>query len=845
MVYIIWAWCVSSAPLTKTPLTMKSAITLFLVFIASAGLQAQTDLRKLTVKHRLQGELPITLSTSDETITLENYIYNDFGDDYLIENTAESQNEIEFSIVKRENQISGYIYYPGKENGYVIEMHDGEVAYKKTPASEIFVTCSFTAEEEAFNAQEVAQEQVYPDTYFIGNYSTVTDVLDLQSRPGAQYVIYLDFDGEPTLKGWESQGFVATAVTNIPVGMKQRIWEAVAADFIPFDVNITTNRALFDAHSTVYKGWAVLADFGSPGWYGVAFRPSFGTGKPALIDLPTSWNGNLNYLYRTPSHELGHSLSLSHDGNNLNGDGEYYKGHGEYTPIMGSGNRLVTHWSKGEYSGATNTENDLSMLHGYLGYSSDDFTGTREITFSGENISAEDNHGVIDNNSDEDIWRFEMTGTGDVKITVDPVLVLTDLDVHLVLKNEFGQVVFEDNPVGKREVVIDQALDLGTYYLHISAGSELTTNSGWSTYGVYGYYDIYGSVENVVRENHDIIAVRLDGLDNICSSTEVITPTVSVQNGGMEFIYSLQFQVFEDDVLVHSETKSVNIATDDVQVFTLPVITSEGNHTYKVVVSDPNGIETKTDNNSLTGSFNYTLGDMYEFFTDMPYYNGVSGFVWNSTSTTGSTSLPSSSLVTINSSGGTVTQEFCLSANNCYNFNFTGDIDGCVGGNRWNANTVYNNGDQCLYGGIIWKAKWWTQGEEPPSDVWEQVGTCSAGNYEFGVTDLSKEEELFVIQTANYTSPQSEEICMGEITGVFDQASQNNTLLVYPNPTASQLNIVSDVAGEVSVFNAQGVLMYSSFILNHLEFQTEQWSSGIYFVVFTNGRERKVQKVIK
>lgn len=39
--------------------------------------------------------------------------------------------------------------------------------------------------------------------------------------------------------------------------------------------------------------------------------------------------------------------------------------------------------------------------------------------------------------------------------------------------------------------------------------------------------------------------------------------------------------------------------------------------------------------------------------------------------------------------------------------------------NSWNANTVYNSGDQVSYNGKTYTAKWWTKGDIPRnSDVW-------------------------------------------------------------------------------------------------------------------------------
>ncbi|WP_026924529.1 lytic polysaccharide monooxygenase [Glycomyces arizonensis] len=46
----------------------------------------------------------------------------------------------------------------------------------------------------------------------------------------------------------------------------------------------------------------------------------------------------------------------------------------------------------------------------------------------------------------------------------------------------------------------------------------------------------------------------------------------------------------------------------------------------------------------------------------------------------------------------------------------------------WSSSAVYNGGDTVTHNGAEWRAKWWTQGEEPGTTgdwgVWEQVGTC-------------------------------------------------------------------------------------------------------------------------
>ena len=47
----------------------------------------------------------------------------------------------------------------------------------------------------------------------------------------------------------------------------------------------------------------------------------------------------------------------------------------------------------------------------------------------------------------------------------------------------------------------------------------------------------------------------------------------------------------------------------------------------------------------------------------------------------------------------------------------------------WNSKTIYLAGDVVYWNGHQWRAKWWTQGEEPPgtTGVWEDLGACSGG----------------------------------------------------------------------------------------------------------------------
>ncbi|KAG0092580.1 Chitinase 1 [Podila epicladia] len=52
---------------------------------------------------------------------------------------------------------------------------------------------------------------------------------------------------------------------------------------------------------------------------------------------------------------------------------------------------------------------------------------------------------------------------------------------------------------------------------------------------------------------------------------------------------------------------------------------------------------------------------------------------------------------------------------------------GCSGVASWNSATAYSSGAKVNYGGFVYTAQWWTQGETPGSNsVWVQGATCSS-----------------------------------------------------------------------------------------------------------------------
>ena len=55
---------------------------------------------------------------------------------------------------------------------------------------------------------------------------------------------------------------------------------------------------------------------------------------------------------------------------------------------------------------------------------------------------------------------------------------------------------------------------------------------------------------------------------------------------------------------------------------------------------------------------------------------------------------------------------------------------------EWNSESVYTSGNTVLYQGFIYRAKWWTQGEQPgTSDVWENTGKVPSDSSRHAVSN--------------------------------------------------------------------------------------------------------------
>ncbi len=352
----------------------------------------------------------------------------------------------------------------------------------------------------------------------------------LHSRPGAKRTIYLNFAGA-TLTGTAWNSSSKPTITALPFDLDgvpysfsttelqriQTIWKRVAEDFSAFDVDVTTepppaDRLTRSSASDDVFGTTVLITKRA-GVYdcscgGVAYLTAFDDTtdyyKPALVFYDALGSGNEKYVADAITHEAGHNVGLSHDGTSSSG---YYQGHGSgatgWAPIMGVGYyQQLVQWSKGEYAGANNTQDDYVVMQNTgLPIRADDHgnsiaAATPLAASTASGVTTVSGSGVIERPSDLDVFSFS-AGAGSVTINVSPAPRGPKLDILATLRSSAGAVLATSNPVDSLPATLTATLPAaGTYYVIVDGtGKGDPLGTGYTDYGSVGQYVVGGTVQ--------------------------------------------------------------------------------------------------------------------------------------------------------------------------------------------------------------------------------------------------------------------------------------------------------------------------------------------------------------
>lgn len=354
--------------------------------------------------------------------------------------------------------------------------------------------------------------------------SSTADPFTLHSKPGASRVIYLDFNGHvATNTAWyggtlNAQAFDtdgnASAFSSAELNNIREIWQRVAEDYAPFDVDVTTQEPAADAlqrtssTDTQYGTRAVIThsmpELCSQACGGVAYVNVFSYYSSTMPDrYQPAWaffdklgNGYPKYVAEAVSHEVGHNLNLNHDGTSTVG---YYSGQGSgatgWAPIMGVGYyQPVTQWSKGEYPDANNLQDDVAVISAAgTPLRADDYSST---TASAAPLSGDPGAvlqtGIIERNADLDVFTF-FTDGGNVQFNVDSGSIAPDLDLSVKLIDSAGNAIASANPADSLSASLTASLSAGQYFLQIEGVGYGDLTTGYSDYASLGQYQITGS----------------------------------------------------------------------------------------------------------------------------------------------------------------------------------------------------------------------------------------------------------------------------------------------------------------------------------------------------------------
>lgn len=564
----------------------------------------------------------------------------------------------------RAGHFQAQLLLRGESRVVLLEAHRDERASASLLASEIEfsqVVCAppgavFGADAGFYpSASNKAQQQ--KDLKQFVSPTEVVVAAALSSKSDASHVLYLDFDGEVVTGDFWNVISGVPVINALPAPRANdlewitNVWERVSEDMAPFNINVTTDRALYDATPPEDRLIAICTptDDASPSSGGVAFVNSYSL---ELSDIVWVFNLSEYSAASTISHEAGHAFGLQHDGV-LPADPSapnYYEGHnGSYAPgwgpIMGApfGDGFldeVDQWSIGEYTNANNDENDLSIIaktaNGF-GFRPDDFAnifngGTTAIPVgimgqtTPNRVGAS---GIISTTDDRDVFRFVTTNDGAVTVEVFPI----DVDsqdfepgsntsganlatrARLLDANGLELAVgteHDSNLLGS-EVVAN--LPPGTYYLEVEGVARgADPISGFSDYASVGAYTVDAALPTPPLKITGSAPTR-DASGKITGPGKLDQPvllgdTITSQVNGTDFGFSYPSNLIVHHFLLSNTSSaditnlSVSLASGvDFQILSDPAMVIPANSTdteliiaYNPTASGVDGLDSDTVN---------------------------------------------------------------------------------------------------------------------------------------------------------------------------------------------------------------------------------------------------------
>lgn len=368
--------------------------------------------------------------------------------------------------------------------------------------------------------------------------SPLSSIPVLNSLAGAAVSVYLDFDGHFEAN-WGSYSNITqpafdqdgdpTTFSDGELATIQNIWQYVAEDYSPFNVNVTTVQP-----GSFANGVALRVSIGGDGsWIGpyggVAYVNSFTNSISNVVFVfPKNLaNGYAKYTGEASSHESGHAFGLQHQSlyTGTTKVDEYYSGPGDgRAPIMGDSYSATRGlWWYGTSVSSTTYQDDMAVIsrstNGF-GYRVDDYGNTAAtasaLAVSGSQLSGS---GFITTTNDVDFFAFS-TDAGQIGINVSVLASINDLDAKLQLFDANGSLIETSDP---------STLFGASLSATVAAGSYRVAVSSHGGYGDVGQYTVSGTIvlpadsvgapSNLVAATQSTSQINLSWIDNATNET--------------------------------------------------------------------------------------------------------------------------------------------------------------------------------------------------------------------------------------------------------------------------------------------------------------------------------------